>query len=95
MAELPTVTADALKANSEIAARAEGGAGQFVTEWLENLITKENQPMLAAFIVEMCDSFFEESKDKIKAVAVLGIVLNSIKATTEAKELEELFTETA
>ena len=95
MAKLPTVTAGALKANAEIAARAEGGAGQFVSEWIENLITKENQPMLGAFIVEMCDSFFEESQNKIKAVAVLGIVLNSIKATTEEKELQELFEETA
>ena len=92
MAGLPTVTATALKANAEIAAREET-AGGFTVQWIGEMC--ESQPMMAAFVVEMCDSFFEESEHKIKCVCVLGIVVNAIKASIEAKELEELFTETA
>tara|TARA_B110001454_G_C12404486_1_gene302378 strand:+ start:75 stop:353 length:279 start_codon:yes stop_codon:yes gene_type:complete len=92
MAGLPTVTANALKANAEIAARQET-AGGFTTTWIEEMC--EEQPMMASFIVEMCDSFFEEAEHKVKCVCVAGIVVNAIKASIEAKELEELFTETA
>ena len=92
MTGLPTVTATALKANAEIAAREET-AGGFTIQWIEGMC--ESQPMVASFVVEMCDSFFEESEHKIKCVCVVGIVVNAIKASIEAKELEELFTETA
>ena len=92
MAGLTTITETALKANAEIAAR-EDTAGGFTVQWIEGMC--EEQPMMASFIVEMCDGFFEESEHKIKCVCVLGIVINSIKASLEAKELEELFAETA
>ena len=92
MAGLPTVTATALKANAEIASRQET-AGGFTVHWIEKMC--EEQPMMASFIVEMCDGFFEESEHKVKCVCLLGVVVNAIKASIEAKELEELFEETA
>ena len=92
MAGLPTVTATALKANAEIASRQET-AGGFTVQWIEEML--ENQPMLAEFVVQMCDGLFEEAENKVKCVCVLGIVVNAIRASLEAKELEELFQETA
>ena len=92
MAGLPTITANALKANAEIAARHEGTGG-FTVQWIEKMC--EEQPLLASFVVEMCDGFFEESENKVKCVCMVGVVVNAIKASIEAKELEELFSETA
>ena len=92
MAGLPTVTATALKANAEIAARQET-AGGFTVHWIEKMC--EEQPMLASFVVEMCDGFFEEAENIVKCTCMVGVVVNAIKASIEAKELEEMFEETA
>ncbi len=94
MAGLPKITADSLKASAELAATRGDGACDFMSKWLDKLAIEQGQTALATFIVEMCDSFFEDAETKIKGVVLLGVILNAVNACIEAKELEELFAET-
>ena len=90
---LPAVTAETILATVEQARRS-GTPGKFVLEWLEKFASK-GQEELCGGIVELVDGFFEDAQGKIHCAAVVGIVLNSVMASIEAKELEELFQETA
>ncbi len=94
MAGLPKITADSLKASAEIAATRGETACDFMSEWLDKIAVEQGQTALATFIVEMCDGFFEDAGTKVKAVVLLGVILNAVNACIEAKELEELFAET-
>ena len=90
---LPVVTAETILANVEQARRS-GTPGKFVLEWIEKLASK-GQEEFCGSIVELIEGFFEDAKGKVHCAAVIGIVLNSVMASIEAKELEELFEETA
>jgi len=95
MTGLPKITADSLKASAELAATRGDSACDFMSQWLDKLAIEQGQVPLASFIVEMCDSFFEDAEIKVKAVVLMGVVLNAVNACVEAKEFEELFEETA
>ena len=93
-AALPKIKAETILANVAQAKRS-GNPGRFVLEWVEKFSSK-GQEELCSSTVELIDAFYgdEDGLGKVHCATVVGILLNSILASIEAKELEKMFEET-
>ncbi len=69
--------------------------GDFVVAWAKDMIENQGQGELVDVAYEMLGQLLEDPTDKLKALAVLAVCWNALRATVEGKELEELFQESA
>ena len=89
---LPKITAEGILSTLSQARRL-GSPGDFVLDWIEKMNVEENQGELCVSIIDLIEGFYGEDdhSEKVHCAAVIGIVVNSILAAIEAKELEEMF----